>query len=549
LEATRRQLSETISRADTRHTDLRAANEELQSMNEEYKSTLEELETSREELQSVNEELQTVNTELSEKVDELSRTNDDLKNLMAATDVATLFVDTELRIKRFTEPLEELFNITEGDEGRPLSHITHHLQHDELEDDVRRVVGGAGAVEREVRDRDGLQYLLRITPYETTDRDLEGAVITLVDISLVERTRQRLRHVMERYRLLISNVREYAIFLLDLDGQITTWNPGAERLFGYGDDEIVGEPLERLYSDDEPRPGAFEAQSRAAAARDQVTQEGWYRRKEGRRFWGTGVMTALFDDDDQLRGFAIVLRDETRRRQNAQALRRKNEQLAERSAEVRRLASRLTRAEQRERERIAQVLHDDLQQLLYGIQMKLTFVERHAEGNDELSNYAAKAYEWIEEAIETTRALSVELSPPLLKKDGLMAALGWLRSQMEEKHGLEVDLVGDDEIDVADKDARVLLFQVIRELLFNVVKHAEVDRARVEVRGGDADLHIRIVDEGRGFDVEEARERDEAGFGIFSVRERLALFGGRLDIDSAPGHGTRISIYAPIEQQ
>ncbi len=161
--------------------DLRAANEELQSLNEEYRSTTEELETSKEELQSVNEELQTVNHELKVKLEEVSQANNDLENFMAATDIAMLFLDRELCIKRYTPRLADLFNIKDHDYGRPIGDLTHHLDYDQLEDDARRVLTDLAPQEREVHDHEGRAMLARMRPYRTAEDRIDGVVITFVD--------------------------------------------------------------------------------------------------------------------------------------------------------------------------------------------------------------------------------------------------------------------------------------------------------------------------------------------------------------------------------
>ncbi len=164
--------------------DLRAANEELQSLNEEYRSTTEELETSKEELQSVNEELQTVNQELKQKLEEVSRTNSDLENLMAATNVATLFLDRDCRISRFTPRLSEVFNVKSRDVGRPVGDITHSLAYDELESDARRILAGSDVFEREVQGRDGHAFIARLSPYRKVPTgEIDGAVVTFIDVT------------------------------------------------------------------------------------------------------------------------------------------------------------------------------------------------------------------------------------------------------------------------------------------------------------------------------------------------------------------------------
>ena len=168
---------------ETATEELRAANEELQSINEEYRSTAEELETSKEELQSINEELQTVNTELKLKLETVSRANSDLQNLMAAMDFGTLFLDPQLRIKRFTPRLADLFSITSGDEGRPVTDFTHQLDYDGLVGDARAVLDDLVPIEREIHSRKGGWYLVRIRPYRTVDDKIDGVVATFVDIS------------------------------------------------------------------------------------------------------------------------------------------------------------------------------------------------------------------------------------------------------------------------------------------------------------------------------------------------------------------------------
>ena len=164
--------------------DLRAANEELQSLNEEYGSTTEELETSKEELQSVNEELQTVNQELKQKLEEVSRTNNDLENLMAATNVATLFLDRECRISRFTPRLSEIFNVKSRDLGRPVGDITHSLKYDQLVSDARKILSGSEVFERDVRSRDGVAFIARLSPYRRiSSGEVDGVVVTFIDVT------------------------------------------------------------------------------------------------------------------------------------------------------------------------------------------------------------------------------------------------------------------------------------------------------------------------------------------------------------------------------
>ena len=182
LELTRTRLRTMREESDAANQELRAANEELQSINEEYRSTSEELETSKEELQSINEELRTVNSELKLKLEAIARAHSDLQNLIAATDFGTLFLDSDLRIKRFTDRVTELFSITQADEGRPITDFAHQLQYDDLAKDARAVLADLAPIRRGVRSRSGSCYDMSIRPYRAIDHKIDGVVVTFVDV-------------------------------------------------------------------------------------------------------------------------------------------------------------------------------------------------------------------------------------------------------------------------------------------------------------------------------------------------------------------------------
>jgi two-component system, chemotaxis family, CheB/CheR fusion protein len=183
LRRTREQLRNTIEQYETSLEELKASNEELQAINEELRSATEELETSKEELQSVNEELSTLNQELKLKVDEVSHANSDLQNLMTSTDIGVMFLDRGLNIKRFTPRLQDLFNVIPGDVGRPLAHLTHRLDADDLPQLAQLVLQSLRTFEREVRTRDGRRYLTRLLPYRSLEDKIDGVVLTFVEVS------------------------------------------------------------------------------------------------------------------------------------------------------------------------------------------------------------------------------------------------------------------------------------------------------------------------------------------------------------------------------
>jgi two-component system CheB/CheR fusion protein len=193
LQRAHEELQATRDEMQTSQEELKSTNEELQSMNEELQSTNEELTTSKEEMQSMNEELQTVNHELQAKVDELSRTSNDMKNLLNSTDIATLFLDDALLVRRFTPQTASIIKLIPGDVGRPITDIVTALDYPGLAKDAQKVLGTLIAVEKQVSARDGRWFTVRIMPYATQENRIDGVVITFADITVAKNLEGALR--------------------------------------------------------------------------------------------------------------------------------------------------------------------------------------------------------------------------------------------------------------------------------------------------------------------------------------------------------------------
>ncbi len=236
-------------------------------------------------------------------------------------------------------------------------------------------------------------------------------------------------------------------------------------------------------------------------------------------------------------------------------------ELEEARQKIRELSSQLTRAEQKERRRVARQLHDGLQQKLYGIQLQVSslrknardLAERRSGELDEEEGVVAmlaaeieEVEERVDEVVRSMRKISIGMSPPILRSDGLKASLEWLRTQMEELYGLSVELTAEKEFALDDDDLQVLLFRVAREMLMNVVQHADVDRATVELKEDAGRLVLRVSDQGEGFDPDAV---DPIGpgkaFGLTAARERVRQFGGDLEIETALKEGTQVTIRLP----
>ncbi|MEZ4866446.1 MAG: PAS domain S-box protein [Caldilineaceae bacterium] len=1058
--------------------ELRTTNAELQSANEEYRALVSELEVNKEELRSTNEELRTVNDELAQKAQQSSDTYTDLQNFLSATEIGALYLDRELRVVRYTAHAADLFNLIPSDRGRPIGHLRPNLHYPDLVRDANRVLANLAPISRDIECADGRWYLVSLRPYRTVHEQIEGIVITLVDITANKQTElalrdakvyaesivqtipdallvlspdlrvqsvneafytifqvdagetqgrlvyelgnnqwdipalrtlleeilpdnqiftgyevthtfesigrrtmllngRRLEHNQlillaitditerkvaeealqaseeryrtlfntidqafalceilldaqgqpvdyrmlevnpafeemtgftpeqatgatarelvpgieewwietygkvaltgkpirfenyvaelgrwydayafssvrgtfallfkditerreseaalaaseERYRLLVESAQEYAIFMLDSEGRITSWNTGAERIFGYREAEALGQSGAVIFTAEDRAAGVPEAETATALREGQASDDRWHLRRDGSRFWANGVMEMLRHPDGTLRGFAKVLRDNTEPKQAAdalqesqdryqqalaaaqlgtwrydvesdtnyfdarsqeifgldratytaaevdpiihpddmamivearnaaldpksdgachyvhriihpdgtvrwvrlncqvtfagagaerhpvqavgviadvterreaanvlraseeryrtlfesmdegfciievlfdendtpfdyrfltvnpafarhtglhdvvgkrirelvprheehwftiygqiartgepqrftnearfvgerwydvyafrvgeaaehrvavlfhdisprvraeQALRHLNEtleaQVIERTQQVRELVTELSMSEQAERHRISQILHDDLQQRLFGLQYQLIFLRDALSdsfgagvgaGEETTSGVAStppaellQIIEGVESelqaATQLTRDLSVELSPPVLEGEGLVEALGWLATQMAQRYGFTIQVEAPADLPVPNDDLRVLLFKAVREMLFNIVKYAGVNAATVALSHADDQLRIEVSDQGVGFDAAILEDATQS-HGLYQNRRRLELVGGEIEVESSPGHGTRILVTCPL---
>ena len=238
LRMAREQHQNMLEEMQTSQEELKSTNEELQSTNEELQSTNEELTTSKEEMQSMNEELQTVNAELQSKVDEFSRVNNDMKNLLNSTDIATLFLDKNLNIRRFTNEATKIFKLIKGDVGRPFTDLVTDLIYPELAEDALEVLRSLVFIEKQIPSKDGRWFSIRVMPYRTYDDRIDGLVITFINHTDIKQVEIKLHETEHLHKLLLSASSDI-IIRLSSELKIMEFNPIAELYFGKTASEVM----------------------------------------------------------------------------------------------------------------------------------------------------------------------------------------------------------------------------------------------------------------------------------------------------------------------
>ena len=707
----RRELQAGAEAFEASKEELKASNEEVISVNEELQSANEELETSKEELQSVNEELTTVNTQLQEKVLETEQATNDLLNLLGSTNIAVVFLDTALKVRRFTPAVQDLIELIPTDVGRSISNLSpkfsladgREASHGVLRDAAQVVLDKLTAIEAEFRSHSGRWYLHRALPYRTEDNHIAGVVLTFFDITArkaaeaaerqmqsrlesaleqmpaaiivvdgptrrvmhanrraaelfgqsypapflnvewsaavaafkgwhpdgkvysanewplarslthgetivgeqievlgpqgarsivsvssaavrdnaqkvvaavgafwditqLKTTERALRDSERRLRLIIESSDDFAIMMLDTDGLVTSWSPGAERILGWTQDEMIGQSVARIFNAADRDAHAPEQELQTALQKGHARDERWHLCKDGTPIWASGVLSAARDESGTLLGFVKIMRDNTEQKETEDRL------LAATSAAEGAQAN--AEAANHAKDDFISMVSHELRTPLNTMRLWVRLLgnealpeKDRAEGRRTLERAVMAQQQLIDDLLDISRMssgkLRVELRPTRLT-DAVGAAVESVRSLAVRKE-VQLNFHANSDIGVvrADPDR---LQQVIWNLLSNAVKFTPSGgRIQVELRREDEFVLIEVADTGIGIRPELLpyifdrfqqgssgmdRQHGGLGLGLAIAKQLVELHEGAISaVSPGEGRGATFVVRLPLKSE
>lgn len=397
-----------------------------------------------------------------------------------------------------------------------------------------------GEIEHVRRDGGVFPAMTHVSQLRNDADEPIGLIGTCMDITDRKQAEDALRDSEKRHRQLVENLNE-GIVAMDRDGVITFVNAALTRIVGESNEALLGNDF--FASTNAFQREAFRRRLTAPPDEPPETFQVRFVRKDGKLAYLSFHGAPIIDDEGEHVGTLVVINDITERKQAEREL------LAERRR-LRALAGKLSVAEDMERQRISVALHDNVSQELAAAKMKIGLAARsmssteHAESLNEV-------FQMIDRTLQDVTSLTFQLCPPMLYRQGLAAALKWLVAQFDSRHDESFEFVGQDISLPLTDEVRGFVFQSVRELLTNVVKHAGADRVTVTIRTGEDEMTITVADDGVGFDAAMVvrHEEEASGFGLFSIRQRIGHFGGRLDIGSQPARGSRVTVTVPLADE
>lgn|GEM_PF-1309307 len=491
---------------------------------------------------------------------------------------AVISVDDERRITYFNKAAERQYGVSAEEViGRSIREVLEYRwvrPEDEEEAGEALTREGVWRGENLHVRRDGMT--LRVESVVSALKDecgvRSGFLAVIRDVTSRRRAEEALRASEERLRVLIESVPDYAIFTLDAEGRIQSWNSGAERVFGFTEEEAIGQHAEILFAPEDRARGIPAQKMLRAREAGRAEDERWHTSKHGTRFYLSGVLTPLRDSTGALTGYAKIARDLTERQRLEDELRRAHDELEQRvrdrtqelaaaneslkrevserrTAEehIKSLLKQLVTVQEEERCRIARELHDTLGQQLAALRLGLGLFRSKADVQAELREDAERM-QWIFDRLDSDlNFLAWELRPAGLAELGLEVALENFVREWSEHFRIAADYQSFGLNDAhLSPEVETNIYRILQEALQNVHKHAKADRVSVMLQRHLDHAVLIIEDDGKGYHADEEMAADNKGMGIVNMRERAALIGGSLQIESSPGGGTTILVRVPL---
>gem|GEM_PF-2668548 len=356
-------------------------------------------------------------------------------------------------------------------------------------------------------------------------------------------TLEALRESEKRFRSLIEDVKDYAIFMLDSEKRIISWNLGAEGVLGYSEEEIILKDISIFADSETGDNNVMQTLISKALEEGRIEKELWLEKKGSQKFWATINITTLFNEYSEPKNFSIIIRDLTKNKIIA-------DQLQEQEAQLRSLASHLQAVREEERTRIARELHDEFSQMLTALRMDLTILGRSisktvAEPLNRMTllEKISSISDLLETTIKSTRKIITELRPAVLDELGLMTAIQWQAQEFENRTGIRCKIERLQHDIVLDQNTSTAIFRIFQEALTNVAKHASAKAVSVSLQVVDMKIILEISDNGKGMD--DGQLKDPTSTGILGIRERVLALGGQFEIFSGKEQGTRVVVSVP----
>ncbi|MGM0589608.1 MAG: CheR family methyltransferase [Bacteroidota bacterium] len=589
LQHTKAELNITVEEYETSNEELRASNEELQSMNEELQSTTEQLETSQEELQSVNEELKSVNSELENKIEKLHHANSNLKNLMEATDIATIFVDKEYSIQFFTSRCSNIFNVISSDKGRPITHLTHQLKYDDFITDIDQVLEKLEPIRKVVHDKQDNQYIMQVRPYRTVKDKIDGVVLTFVDVTQLKQAEAKLEERAKRQEIL-ADLGIYALQEHDISELVRNACEKLQNILDFDYCVMFGiqkenNTFEITYSNIEggnliSKPETLEEKWDVAIALNSSQPLIVPNYEQEKRFRlnpliddlniTSGVLiniggtqenygalgmyaeqpVSLSEEDINLiQIIAHILGTAIGREKAIEERIKINKQLEEEVSRSERFQQEILNNSLIERWKLGEYLHDNLAQVLASLNVLIDDLAQKLDpaNRETVDTDLTDIKHHIDEQIGEIRELSHNIIPIDVEEEGASYAFALLMRQIQKMHHVKCSLHADDVLDeITNREISTNLYKITQEAMKNAAIHGKANHIRVNMNMDDQNLYLEILDDGSGISPEDQKGE---GMGLRIMQHRVELLGGTFEVRSLPDDEFTTGIYGtfPLE--